>query len=80
LQTVTEIAAENNSTTLFPIPLDLFRPFMDAAPRGAIAAPVIQPGVPTVDAALLAAPSPDSQSMQEKAQPAAEPHETLRRS
>ncbi|UCC71104.1 MAG: slipin family protein [Gemmatimonadota bacterium] len=27
LQTVSEIAAENNSTTLFPIPLDLFEPF-----------------------------------------------------
>jgi regulator of protease activity HflC (stomatin/prohibitin superfamily) len=25
LQTVTEIASENNSTTIFPIPLDLFR-------------------------------------------------------
>jgi regulator of protease activity HflC (stomatin/prohibitin superfamily) len=33
LQTVTEIAAENNSTTLFPIPLDLFRPFMENAAR-----------------------------------------------
>jgi regulator of protease activity HflC (stomatin/prohibitin superfamily) len=33
LQTVTEIAAENNSTTLFPIPLDLFRPFMENAGR-----------------------------------------------
>ncbi|MDP2955758.1 MAG: slipin family protein [Longimicrobiales bacterium] len=29
LQTVVEIAAENNSTTLFPIPIDLFRPFLD---------------------------------------------------
>jgi len=29
LQTVTEIAAENNSTTLFPIPLDLFRPLLE---------------------------------------------------
>ncbi len=29
LQTVTEIAAENNSTTLFPIPIDLFGPFLD---------------------------------------------------
>jgi regulator of protease activity HflC (stomatin/prohibitin superfamily) len=28
LQTLREIAAENNSTTLFPIPIDLFRPFM----------------------------------------------------
>jgi regulator of protease activity HflC (stomatin/prohibitin superfamily) len=27
LQTVTEIAVENNSTTLFPIPIDLFSPF-----------------------------------------------------
>ena len=29
LQTLAEIAAENNSTTLFPIPMDLFRPFLD---------------------------------------------------
>jgi hypothetical protein len=29
LQTVTEIAAENNSTTIFPIPIELFRPFMN---------------------------------------------------
>jgi regulator of protease activity HflC (stomatin/prohibitin superfamily) len=31
LQTVTEIAAENNSTTIFPIPIDLFRPVLSAA-------------------------------------------------
>lgn len=31
LQTLVEIATENNSTTVFPIPLDLFTPFMDAA-------------------------------------------------
>ena len=31
LQTLTEIAAENNSTTVFPIPIDLFRPFLQAA-------------------------------------------------
>jgi regulator of protease activity HflC (stomatin/prohibitin superfamily) len=31
LQTVVEIAAENNSTTLFPLPLDLFRPFLEGA-------------------------------------------------
>ena len=29
LQTLKEIAAENNSTTLFPIPIDLFSIFMD---------------------------------------------------
>lgn len=28
LQTLNEIAAENNSTTIFPIPLDLFEPFL----------------------------------------------------
>jgi regulator of protease activity HflC (stomatin/prohibitin superfamily) len=27
LQTLREVSAENNSTTLFPIPIDLFRPF-----------------------------------------------------
>ena len=31
LQTVTEIAAENNSTTIFPIPIDMIRPFMERA-------------------------------------------------
>ncbi|HSK21081.1 MAG TPA: slipin family protein [Longimicrobiales bacterium] len=31
LQTVAEIATENNSTTLFPIPIDLFRPFIERA-------------------------------------------------
>lgn len=28
LQTLSEIASENNSTTIFPIPIDLFRPFI----------------------------------------------------
>ncbi|MCD4655129.1 slipin family protein [bacterium] len=29
LQTLSEVAAENNSTTIFPIPIDLFKVFMD---------------------------------------------------
>lgn len=29
LQTVVEVAAENNSTTLFPIPIELFRPLIE---------------------------------------------------
>ncbi len=29
LQTLNEIAAENNSTTVFPIPIDLFKPFVN---------------------------------------------------
>lgn len=30
LQTLVQVASENNSTTLFPIPIDLVRPFIDA--------------------------------------------------
>jgi regulator of protease activity HflC (stomatin/prohibitin superfamily) len=33
LQTLVEIASENNSTTIFPIPIDLFRPFLERAAR-----------------------------------------------
>lgn len=29
LQTLTEIAGENNSTTIFPLPMELLRPFLD---------------------------------------------------
>lgn len=29
LQTLVQVASENNSTTLFPIPIDLFRPFLN---------------------------------------------------
>jgi hypothetical protein len=28
LQTMNEMATESNSTTIFPIPIELFRPFM----------------------------------------------------
>lgn len=31
LQTLVEIAAENNSTTVFPLPIEIMRPFIDAA-------------------------------------------------
>jgi regulator of protease activity HflC (stomatin/prohibitin superfamily) len=31
LQTLVEVAAENNSTTLFPLPIELFRPFLEKA-------------------------------------------------
>ncbi len=29
LQTLTEVASENNSTTIFPVPVDLFKPFLE---------------------------------------------------
>jgi regulator of protease activity HflC (stomatin/prohibitin superfamily) len=58
LQTVTEIAAENNSTTIFPIPIEMFRPFLPgwgARPaEGAGAAGSIQPG-----AGQASLPAPD---------------------
>src|SRR3954470_5852153 len=37
LQTVTEIAAENNSTTIFPIPIELFKPFLQMQSKRAAA-------------------------------------------
>ena len=63
LQTVVEIAAENNSTTLFPLPMDLFRPFLEGAAAAARTAEVASSdaAAPAVDApperALLAATS-----------------------
>jgi regulator of protease activity HflC (stomatin/prohibitin superfamily) len=30
LQTLKEISAENNSTTIFPVPIDLFKPFIES--------------------------------------------------
>jgi regulator of protease activity HflC (stomatin/prohibitin superfamily) len=32
LQTLTEVASENQSTTLFPVPIDLFAPFLKKGP------------------------------------------------
>ena len=54
LQTVTEIAAENNSTTLFPIPMDLFRPFLEKA-AGLTNAPAQQQTAPMLGAGDAAA-------------------------
>lgn len=34
LQTLNQIASENNSTTVFPIPIDLFKPFLKLAEKG----------------------------------------------
>jgi regulator of protease activity HflC (stomatin/prohibitin superfamily) len=34
LQALTEVAAENNSTTIFPVPVDLFTPFLKKAAKG----------------------------------------------
>ena len=51
LQTVTEIAAENNSTTIFPIPIELFRPFINqAAAAGAKSVGPADPAAPALPA------------------------------
>jgi hypothetical protein len=40
LQTLAEIAGgENNSTTIFPVPIDILRPFFDSLARAADPAP-----------------------------------------
>jgi len=56
LQTVTEIAAENNSTTIFPIPIDLLRSFMPSAATTTAAA--AESPVEARPAALAAADLP----------------------
>jgi regulator of protease activity HflC (stomatin/prohibitin superfamily) len=55
LQTVTEIAAENNSTTIFPIPIEMFKPFLTGG-LGGSTAPVAQAGAVPGQQAL---PAPD---------------------
>ncbi len=39
LQTMVEISAENNSTTVFPVPMDLFKPIIEAAERFKVLGP-----------------------------------------
>jgi regulator of protease activity HflC (stomatin/prohibitin superfamily) len=61
LQTVSEIATENNSTTLFPIPIDLFRPLIDrlaSPPPAQATVPTPQTAADAGDAKMLNAPSP----------------------
>ncbi len=60
LQTVSEIAAENNSTTIFPIPIDLIKPFLQMAEQKAAAgesmpklpAPDILAGFPRIESGI----------------------------
>jgi regulator of protease activity HflC (stomatin/prohibitin superfamily) len=60
LQTITEIASENNSTTIFPLPIEMLRPFFQRA-DDSIAAPT--PASATVPpaqyATAIGAPKPD---------------------
>ena len=58
LQTVTEIAAENNSTTIFPLPIEMFRPFFQrAAEAVAGSAPAAVPQPPNEIPGALPGPA-----------------------
>ena len=46
LQTLTEIATENNSTTIFPLPIDLLKPFIQRADDSIAAATPSGAGLP----------------------------------
>jgi regulator of protease activity HflC (stomatin/prohibitin superfamily) len=78
LQTVAEIAAENNSTTLFPIPIEMFRPFIRMAEQGgspaAGPAPLPLPQVTVPDPAL---PSDPRQALPAGADPTGMPAQQL---
>jgi len=55
LQTVSEIASEKNSTTFFPLPIDLLKPFLGAYRQSEPSAPTL---AAPATAAALATPAP----------------------
>ncbi len=57
LQSLSEIATEHNSTTIFPIPIDLFKPFLEAAQSRA-GAPVPQAASTETAASAPEKPAP----------------------
>ena len=61
LQTLVEVASENNSTTIFPVPIDLLTPFMDMASRGAAAreAAAGEKSLPAATGTPVPAPEPE---------------------
>jgi regulator of protease activity HflC (stomatin/prohibitin superfamily) len=67
LQTLTEIAAENNSTTIFPIPIDLFKVFFQRADDSMAAAHPLAsaPAVPTVAAPGALPPSDAAEALRQ---------------
>lgn len=43
LQTLTEIGSENNSTVIFPMPIDLIKPFLELMEKNTTVPPVVPP-------------------------------------
>jgi len=59
LQTVTEIAAENNSTTIFPVPIEMLKSFFQRADDSIAAPTPAGAGLPPAQApGVLAGPNP----------------------
>jgi hypothetical protein len=54
LQTLTEIGAEQNSTVVFPMPIDIIKPFLDL--REKAAKPALTNGADHPAPAILVAP------------------------
>ena len=88
LQTLTEIAVEKNSTTVFPIPIDLITPFMQkylAVPTGEVApapgasvppaqpVPPMQPIVPVMESAIESEAPSDAGSIWQEPPTGSEP-------
>jgi regulator of protease activity HflC (stomatin/prohibitin superfamily) len=59
LQTVNEIASENNSTTIFPIPIDMFRAFLPGGAAGPAAAGATPAALPAQASGERVPPAPD---------------------
>jgi len=64
LQTLREVATENNSTTLFPIPIDLFTPFVEIAGRLKSQEGTSEPVVPEMETGSGLASSIDNLSIE----------------
>jgi regulator of protease activity HflC (stomatin/prohibitin superfamily) len=71
LQTVTEIAAENNSTTIFPLPIEMLRPFFQRADDSIAAPTPAGAGLPpAVVQGVLGGPNPADALPQVRLEPA----------
>src|SRR5262252_7409540 len=67
LQTVTEIAAENNSTTIFPLPIEMLKPFFQRATElPTTVAESADGGVESIQAPSIAAALPQIRVEREK--------------
>jgi hypothetical protein len=56
---VNEIASENNSTTIFPIPIDMFRAFLPGGALGPAAAGATPAALPARASGEPVPPAPD---------------------